>query len=92
MEILLFSLGIGMAIFIIINMRTMIIDMLKGGNIISKGVIWFTTLLIINIILIIFTVIWTNYIKRKLRRGKRGPEGYRGSKGIEGNTDIKCIK
>lgn len=91
MEILLFSLGLGMAIFIAINMRTLIIDMLSTKNIISKGIIWFVTLLLINIILIIFTVIWSNYIKRKLRRGKRGPEGYPGRKGYEGNTDIKCI-
>ena len=92
MEILLFSLGIGMIIFIVINLRTMIIYMLKGGHIVSKGLVWFSSLLFINVFLIVFTIIWKNYTKRKLERGKEGPIGYQGRKGQEGNTEIKCIE
>ena len=92
MEILLFSLGIGMIIFIVINLRTMIVDMLKGGHIVSKGVVWFSSLLFINVFLIVFTIIWINYIKRKLRRGKEGPVGFQGRKGPEGDSEVKCMK
>ena len=48
----------------------------------QKGNIWFMSLLIINIIVIIFLYMYNYYISNQI--GKKGNDGPSGNKGIEG--------
>jgi hypothetical protein len=64
-----------------------------SSNDLQTGNIWFVSLLIINITVIIFLYLYTNYIPNQI--GLKGNPGYAGYKGKDGNdciiTDPKSI-
>lgn len=58
----------------------------------KTGIIWFTTLMIFNIMIILFVQYSNYYIKTYINIGTVGQGGTIGSKGIKGDDFIECIK
>lgn len=81
-------------LFLSYNMvKTVVFNLLDNYNDNYKtGIIWFVTLMIFNIMIIIFVQYSNYHIKTYINIGTSGQGGSIGPKGIKGDDFIECIK
>ena len=62
----------------------------KTSNNYNSGIIWFSGLIILNILIIIFIFSINYYLKNFVNIGDIGQTGFKGMKGSSGINTIKC--